>query len=37
MGYSMFRGWSAHTLDDKGRIVIPSRFREIVKAGGGIR
>jgi MraZ protein len=31
----MFRGWSAHTLDDKGRIVIPSRFREIVKAGGG--
>lgn len=31
----MFRGSSPHTLDEKGRIVIPSRFREVIRAGGG--
>lgn len=30
-GVSMFRGRSVHTLDAKGRIRIPSRFREILK------
>ena len=28
----MFRGTSFHTLDDKGRIIIPTRYREIVRA-----
>lgn len=28
----MFRGRSIHTLDGKGRIRIPSRFREILKS-----
>ena len=28
----MFRGSSLHTIDSKGRIIIPSRFREIIKA-----
>jgi len=27
----MFRGSSFHTIDPKGRIIIPSRFREIIK------
>jgi MraZ protein len=31
----MFRGNSFHTLDEKGRIIIPSRFRDIIRAGGG--
>jgi len=26
----MFRGRSRHTLDDKGRLAIPARFREVV-------
>jgi len=30
----MFRGSSFHTLDAKGRIIIPSRFRDVIKAGG---
>ncbi|MDL1964621.1 MAG: division/cell wall cluster transcriptional repressor MraZ [Deltaproteobacteria bacterium] len=30
----MFRGSSFHTIDSKGRIIIPARFRDIVKAGG---
>ena len=30
----MFRGSSYHTIDDKGRIVIPSRFRELVRSDG---
>ena len=30
----MFRGTSFHTIDGKCRIKIPSRFREIIKAGG---
>jgi MraZ protein len=31
----MFRGSSTHNLDAKGRIIIPSRFREVIRAGGG--
>ncbi|RJQ66289.1 MAG: division/cell wall cluster transcriptional repressor MraZ [Desulfobacteraceae bacterium] len=30
----MFRGSYPHTLDDKGRIFIPTRFRDIIRAGG---
>jgi MraZ protein len=30
----MFRGSSAHTLDSKGRIIIPSRFRHVIRDGG---
>jgi MraZ protein len=30
----MFRGSSYHTIDDKGRIVIPSRFRQLVRSDG---
>ncbi len=31
----MFRGSSFHTIDAKGRVIIPARFRDIIKAGGG--
>jgi MraZ protein len=31
----MFRGSSIHSLDPKGRIIIPSRFRDVIRAGGG--
>jgi MraZ protein len=31
----VFRGSSPHTLDEKGRLIIPSRFREVIRAGGG--
>ena len=31
----MFRGSSFHNLDAKGRIIIPSRFRDVIKADGG--
>ena len=31
----MFRGSSTHNLDPKGRIIIPSRFRNVIRAGGG--
>jgi MraZ protein len=30
----MFRGRSRHTLDEKGRLAIPARFKEVVKARG---
>ena len=30
----MFRGSSFHTIDAKGRFIIPSRYREVVKASG---
>ena len=31
----MFRGSSFHTIDDKGRFIIPARFRDIIRVGGG--
>jgi len=31
----MFRGNSFHTIDDKGRIIIPARFKDVIRAGGG--
>jgi MraZ protein len=31
----MFRGSSTHNLDAKGRMIVPSRFREVIRAGGG--
>ncbi len=30
----MFRGSSFHTIDSKGRIIIPARFRNIIRAKG---
>jgi MraZ protein len=33
----VFRGTSYHTIDDKGRIVIPSRFRELIRSEDGDR
>jgi MraZ protein len=30
----MFRGSSFHTIDGKGRIIVPARFREIIHASG---
>lgn len=30
----MFRGSSFHTIDAKGRIIIPARFRDIIKTDG---
>ena len=30
----MFRGSSFHTIDSKGRIIIPTRFRDVIKAQG---
>lgn len=30
----MFRGCSFHTIDQKGRIIVPTRFRDIIKADG---
>jgi MraZ protein len=30
----MFRGSSFHTIDPKGRIIVPARFRDVIKAGG---
>lgn len=31
----MFRGSSTHTVDPKGRIIVPARFRDVIRAGGG--
>ena len=30
----MFRGSSFHNLDAKGRIIIPARFRDVIKSDG---
>lgn len=30
----MFRGCSFHTMDQKGRIIVPARFRDIIRADG---
>ena len=30
----MFRGSSVHTIDEKGRVIIPSRFRDLIRASG---
>ncbi len=30
----MFRGSSFHTIDQKGRMIIPTRFRDVVRASG---
>ena len=30
----MFRGSSFHTIDPKGRIIIPARFRDVIKSDG---
>ena len=31
----MFKGSSFHTIDPKGRIIVPARFRDVIKVGGG--
>ena len=31
----MFRGSSFHNLDAKGRLIVPTRFRDAIRAGGG--
>lgn len=28
----MFTGWSEHSIDSKGRLAIPARFRDVLKA-----
>lgn len=33
----MFSGWSTHTLDAKGRLAIPARFRDVLKLRGDDR
>ena len=33
----MFRGASYHTIDEKGRIKVPSRFKEMIKGNGSDR
>lgn len=30
----MFRGSFSHTLDDKGRFIVPARFKDVIRASG---
>jgi MraZ protein len=30
----MFRSQSFHTIDEKGRIIVPARFRDVIRASG---
>lgn len=32
---TMFRASSIHTMDPKGRVIIPARFKTVIEAGGG--
>ncbi len=32
---ALFRGSSFHSLDPKGRLIVPARFRDIIRASGG--
>ena len=31
----MFRGSSFHTIDNKGRLIVPARFRDFIRSGEG--
>ncbi|MBF0200466.1 MAG: division/cell wall cluster transcriptional repressor MraZ [Desulfamplus sp.] len=31
----MFRSSSFHTIDPKGRLIVPARFKDYIRAGGG--
>lgn len=33
-GGSVFRGSSFHTMDAKGRVIVPTRFRDVMRNGG---
>lgn len=33
--WAMFRGTTKHTIDSKGRLIVPKRFRNFIKKNGG--